>query len=126
MDAKLIKRRRTAVVGAFVVGVGVLLLIALLWLAGSRFLRPVDRYKVVFKGSVSGLLEGAAVELQGVTVGKVEDIHLTTDSPPRVQVDIEVKPGTPVKRDTVARLSGSLVTGIGFIQLSGGSQQAGD
>src|SRR5437588_4623587 len=101
MQTKAARRQRTLIVGAFVAGVGVLLVIVLFWVAGSRFLRPVDRYKIVFIKSVSGLLPGAAVELNGVTVGKVIDIHLTQDSPPRVEVEIEVRPGTPVRKDSV-------------------------
>jgi phospholipid/cholesterol/gamma-HCH transport system substrate-binding protein len=120
------RNNRTYVVGVFVAGIAVIVVIVLLWLTGSRFLRPVDRYQVVFKGSVSGLLPGGAVELEGVTVGKVVDIRLTHDSPPRVVVDIEVRPGTPIRRNTLATLSGSLVTGIQFVALSGGTEQAGE
>ncbi|HYB89853.1 MAG TPA: MlaD family protein [Candidatus Binataceae bacterium] len=120
------RRERTVVVGAFVTGTAVVLLIGILWLAGSRFLRPVDRYRIVFTRSVSGLLPGASVELNGVEVGKVIAVNLTRDSPPRVEVNLEVKPGTPVYRDTVARLEGNLVTGIQFIELTGGSRQSGE
>jgi phospholipid/cholesterol/gamma-HCH transport system substrate-binding protein len=125
MNGRSIKRNRTYVVGAFVSGVGVLLVIVILWLVGSRFLRPVDRYRIVFKRSVSGLSPGAAVEVNGVAVGKVMNIHLTRESPPRVVVEIETKPGTPIRRDSTATLSGSLVTGIRFVEIRGGSEQAG-
>ena len=120
-----IRRERTVVVGAFVVGTGVILLIGVLWLAGSRFLRPVDRYHVIFNGSVSGLSPGAAVELNGVQVGKVTTVNLTDDSPPRVDVDIEVKPNTPIYQDSVAQLTGNFVTGIQFIELTGGRSESG-
>jgi phospholipid/cholesterol/gamma-HCH transport system substrate-binding protein len=119
------RRERTIVVGAFVAGTAVVLTIGVLWLAGSRFLRPVDRYFVIFKGSVSGLSPGAAVELNGVQVGKVTSVDLTNDSPPRVRVDLEVQPRTPIYQDTVAQLSGNIVTGIQFIELTGGSRQSG-
>lgn len=119
------KRQRSYVVGVYVAGCAVVLIIVLLWLAGSRFLRPMDRYEVVFNGSVSGLLPGASVELNGVAVGKVTAIHLTDDSPPRVIADLEVTPHTPVRRDSIASLGGNIVTGIRFVQLSGGTAQAG-
>lgn len=119
------KNKRTFVVGAYVAATAVILIIGLLWLAGSRFLRPVERYRVIFRGSISGLLPDASVELNGVSIGKVVDIRLTNDSPPRVAVDLEVRPGTPVRRDSVATLGGSLVTGIRFIQISGGTVGAG-
>jgi phospholipid/cholesterol/gamma-HCH transport system substrate-binding protein len=119
------KRERTLIVGAFVAGTGVILAIALLWIAGARFFRPVARYAVIFNGSVSGLATGAPVQLNGVQVGRVVDIDLTDDVPPQVEVDIEVKPRTPIQRNTIARLSGNIVTGIRYIELSGGTAQAG-
>jgi phospholipid/cholesterol/gamma-HCH transport system substrate-binding protein len=97
---------------------------AILWLAGSRFFQPVDTYQLIFTKSVSGLLPGAAVEYQGVTVGKVEALRLTDDTPPRAAVTIAVEPGTPVRKDTTAHLVGSFVTGIRFIELEGGSSTA--
>lgn len=108
-------------VGLFVTLSFFLLAGAILWLAGSRFLQPVDTYNIYFTKSVSGLLPGAAVEYQGVTVGKVESLRLTEETPPRARVTIALQPGTPVRRNTIAHLIGSFVTGIRFIELRGGS-----
>jgi phospholipid/cholesterol/gamma-HCH transport system substrate-binding protein len=108
-------------VGLFVTSCFFILAAAILWLAGSRFLQPVDLYHIYFTKSVSGLLPGAAVEYQGVTVGKVERIQLTEETPPRVVVTVALTPGTPVRQDTTALLIGSLVTGIRIIELEGGS-----
>jgi len=111
-------------VGIFVIVSVVVLATAILWLAGSRFLQSGDTYHIIFTKSVSGLLPGAAVEYQGVTVGKVEKIRLTNELPPRVVVSIFVEPETPVRQDTIALLVGSFVTGIRFIELEGGSAEA--
>jgi phospholipid/cholesterol/gamma-HCH transport system substrate-binding protein len=108
-------------VGLFVTSCFFILAAAILWLAGSRFFQPVDMYHIIFAKSVSGLLPGAAVEYQGVTVGKVERIQLTAETPPRVKVTVALQPGTPVRQDTTAVLVGSLVTGIRIIELEGGS-----
>jgi phospholipid/cholesterol/gamma-HCH transport system substrate-binding protein len=108
-------------VGLFVLVAGAVLVGGLLWIAGSNFFRTVDSYTVVFDDSVSGLTPSAQVEYQGVVVGKVRDIWLTNDLPPKVAVTVDVEPGTPVRSDTVAALLGSLVTGIKFIQFQGGT-----
>ena len=108
-------------VGIFVTVSFFILAAAILWLAGSRFFQPVDTYQVVFGESVSGLLPGAAVEYLGVTVGKVENVRLTPEVPPRAAVTVALQPGTPIRKDTTAHLFGSLVTGIRFIQLTGGT-----
>jgi phospholipid/cholesterol/gamma-HCH transport system substrate-binding protein len=111
-------------VGVFVTVSFFILAAGILWLAGSRFFRTVAHYQIIFDRSVSGLLPGAAVEYQGVTVGKVEDIHLTRETPPRAAVQITLQPDTPVRQDTTAFLVGSLVTGIRIIELEGGSPNA--
>jgi phospholipid/cholesterol/gamma-HCH transport system substrate-binding protein len=111
-------------VGIFVTVSFFILAAAILWLAGSRFLQPVDNYQIVFNQSVSGLLPGAAVEYLGVTVGKVEGVRLTHETPPRAAVTIALEPGTPIRKDTSAHLIGSLVTGIRFVELTGGSADA--
>lgn len=119
------RARDFMLVGVFVVGAGAVLIGALLWLAGANVFRPVDRYEVVFDRSVSGLTPGASVEYQGVIIGRVQDIRLTDEIPPRVSVTIDVTPGTAIQRDTTAELLGSLVTGIKWIALAGGTEAAG-
>jgi phospholipid/cholesterol/gamma-HCH transport system substrate-binding protein len=111
-------------VGLFVTASFFILAAAILWLAGSRFLQPVDIYRINFAKSVSGLLPGAAVEYQGVTVGKVDNLRLIDEMPPRVAVTIALQPGTPVRQNTTALLVGSLVTGIRIVELQGGSGDA--
>jgi phospholipid/cholesterol/gamma-HCH transport system substrate-binding protein len=111
-------------VGIFVLMAGALLAGGLLWIAGTRLFRPVDRYTVLFEDSVTGLNAGANVEYQGVVVGRVRDIQLTGDLPPKVAVIADIEPGTPIRTDTVAALLGSLVTGIKYIQLQGGSPRS--
>jgi len=119
------RTRRDAIrVGLFVLVAGAMLVGGLLWIAGSRFFRPVDTYTVLFEQSVSGLNAGSNVEYQGVVVGRVRDMQLTRDIPPKVAVIVDIEPGTPVRTDTVAALLGSFVTGIKFIQLQGGSAAA--
>lgn len=119
------RSRDLMLVGVFVLVSGTVLIGSLLWLAGARVFRPVDTYEVVFDRSVSGLTPGASVEFQGVSIGRVQDLRLTDDIPPRVSVVIDVDPGTPVQRDTHAALLGSIVTGIKFIALQGGTAEAG-
>ncbi len=111
-------------VGLFVTLCFFILAGGVLWVAGSRFLQPVDAYKIIFAQSVNGLLPGAAVQYQGVTVGKVEHLQLTDETPPRVSVTIALEPGAPVRRNTTALLIGSLVTGIRIIELEGGTPDA--
>jgi phospholipid/cholesterol/gamma-HCH transport system substrate-binding protein len=117
--------RNLVLVGLFVATTSVILVGALLWLAGANVFQRVDRYYVLFDRSVSGLAPGGTVEFQGVTVGRVQEIRLTDTIPPKVSVAIDVDHGTPVRKDTRADLIGSYVTGIKFIALGGGTEAAG-
>jgi phospholipid/cholesterol/gamma-HCH transport system substrate-binding protein len=78
-------------------------------------------YKIVFDGSVSGLSESGAVQYNGLPVGKVTDLHLMDNNPNKVVAIIEIDARTPVKEDSVAQLELYGLTGVAFIQLTGGS-----
>jgi phospholipid/cholesterol/gamma-HCH transport system substrate-binding protein len=118
-------QRDLVLVGTFVAATSAILVAALLWLAGANLFRRVDRYYVIFDRSVSGLAPGGTVEFQGVIVGRVQEIRLTDTIPPKVSVGIDIDPGTPLRKDTRAELLGSVVTGIKFIALGGGTEAAG-
>ena len=121
MDSKV----NFAAVGAFVIGLGAVLVAAILWLAaGGELHHKVDLYRAVSDESVAGLNINAPVKYRGVDVGKVKDIHLVPNNPQQVQLTFAIERGTPVKTDTVATLSTQGLTGIAYIELSGGSTNA--
>jgi len=114
-----------AAVGAFVLVLGAALVAAALWLAaGGELHHKVDLYRAVSDESVSGLNINAPVKYRGVDVGKIKDIRLVPDNPQQVQLTFAIERGTPVKTDTVATLSTQGLTGIAYVELSGGSKGA--
>lgn len=114
-----------AAVGAFVLGLGAALIAATLWLAaGGQWHHQVDLYRAVSDESVAGLNVDAPVKYRGVDVGKVKDIRLVPDNPQQVQLTFAIERGTPVRTDTVATLSTQGLTGIAYVELSGGSRSA--
>ena len=70
--------------------------------------------------SVSGLKPGAAVELAGVQIGQVDEIHLDTD---RYVADVKLKIQKDVKlsEDVIASIKTSGLIGDKFIKLAPGS-----
>lgn len=117
-------RANYTLVGAFVlVLTGALIGIAV-WLAGVDLGRSSTRYLIYFEGDVTGLGVGGPVRYRGVPVGSVRDIRIDRTNVERVRVLIEVSDETPIKRDTVAELALQGVTGIAFVQLTGGTQGA--
>jgi phospholipid/cholesterol/gamma-HCH transport system substrate-binding protein len=108
-------------VGAFVILLGGALLSVLVWLAAGTQKKTYDRYVAYVSESVSGLNTDAPVKYRGVGVGNVAAIELDHDNPERVQLLFDIERGTPIKQDTVATIASQGITGIAFVDLSGGT-----
>ena len=114
-----------ALVGAFVLALGALLIAGLLWLAaGGAFQTKYDLYQATEDESVAGLNLNAPVKYNGVDVGKVRQIHLDPTNPALVHLLFAIERGTPIKVDTVAVLKTQGLTGIAYVELSGGAKDA--
>ena len=114
-----------ALIGAFVLGLGALLVAGLLWLAsGGAFQTRYDLYQATEDESVAGLNLNAPVKFNGVDVGKVREIHLDPQNPALVHLLFAIERGTPIKVDTVAVLRTQGLTGIAYVELSGGAREA--
>ncbi len=111
-----------SLVGAFVVTLGVLLVAGVLWLAsGGAWQKKYDMYLAVEDESVAGLNVDAPVKYNGVDVGKVQAIQLDSTNPQRVNLLFAIERGTSIKEDTIAILKTQGLTGIAYVELSGGS-----
>lgn len=95
-----------------------------LWLARKGIDQSFAEYEVAFSGTVNGLQEGSAVRFRGVPVGRVAGIRIDPENIAQILVDLELRPDTPVREDTVATVEAQGLTGIASIQLSGGTQAA--
>jgi phospholipid/cholesterol/gamma-HCH transport system substrate-binding protein len=76
------------------------------------------------KESVAGLNTNAAVKYRGVDVGKVEAIELDKQNPERVRLTLGIEQDTPIKEDTVAILASNGLTGIAYVELTGGTKNS--
>ncbi len=110
--------------GIFVTAFFVLFGGTLVVFAGMKVWEDKDEYKIYFSDSVSGLELGAPVKLRGVRVGTVTDIAVDPDEIERVRVDVELRPETPMKVDSRATLQFQGITGLKFIEISDGTEDA--
>ena len=112
--------RREIRVGLFLV-VALFIVIALFELVGKEtiFAKMVE-YRTSFK-SIPGLKIGDSVRLAGVDAGTVRDIRAIGA---RVEVTLRVKPGTPVKQDSIATIKLTSLLGTNFVDLTFGSPTA--
>ena len=109
-------------VGAFVIALGSLLVVGVLWLAsGGSWQKKYDFYLAVVDESVAGLNLNAPVKYNGVDVGKVQRIELDLVNPQRVNLLFAIERGTPIKQDTISVLKTQGLTGIAYVELSGGA-----
>lgn len=114
-----------AVVGAFVLILSAALIGGVLWLSsGVPYRTTHDTYHVYMKESVSGLNLNAPVRYRGVEVGRVRKIELAPGNVEQVQLTLAIASDTPVKTDTIAVLQTQGLTGIAFVDLTGGSRNA--
>jgi phospholipid/cholesterol/gamma-HCH transport system substrate-binding protein len=97
-----------------------------LWLGKIKLDEEVVRFRIQFDGSVTGLKEGNPVRYRGIPVGAVEGIRINPDNVEQVEVVIRVPVDTPIKDDTEASLEFQGITGVAYVQISGGSNAAAD
>jgi ABC-type transporter Mla subunit MlaD len=80
-----------------------------------------DTYFINFRDmSVNGVNEGSYVKYQGVRIGKVTKMNVNPKDLSSILVIIDLKKGFPVKKDMTARLQYAGITGLRFVEISGG------
>jgi phospholipid/cholesterol/gamma-HCH transport system substrate-binding protein len=112
-----------------VVGLVVLLGLALMvgfayWLLQPSTELRTKKYYIRFDESVLGLNVDSAVKYRGIKVGKVLSLRINPKNSEQVEVLVNVLETTPIKEDTVAKLTAQGITGLSYINLSLGNNDA--
>jgi len=111
-------------VGAFAIALFAGGMFLAIWFGGVQLDQETRPFRIEFEGSVTGLSTGSPVRYRGVPVGTVADIAIDPDNVEHILVIIDVDADVPIKRDMYAVLEAQGLTGIGFIQIEGGSDAA--
>ncbi len=111
------------------IGTFVLIMVAaafgfVMWLAKIEIDREFNHYFIYFEGSVSGLSPAGEVRYNGVPVGTVQTIAIDPKQPGKIKVGIEIASTTPIKEDSVATLELQGITGVSYVQLTGGTLES--
>jgi len=117
-------RANYVAVGTFVVALLAGIVIMALWLARIEFNRDFALYDIYFTGSVIGLGQGSAVSYNGIQIGRVTEIRVDPQNLQQVRVTIEVNQPALIKTDVVASIESLGLTGVAYVELSGGSKEA--
>ncbi len=95
-----------------------------IWLAGNKDDTSYKPFHIFFTDSVNGLSTGGAVKYRGVDVGRIKKVQIDPTNMERIMVTVMIAENTPLKTDTIAVQKSQGITGIGYIDLSGGSKDA--
>jgi len=115
-------KKEQAWVGLFVLVASGLLLATIFALSGA-FGRAGDTYRAYFRFA-GGLEPGATVRLGGIKVGRVEQLRVDPQNPARVEVLLRVKPGTPIKTDSIAKITSLSALGENYLEVTLGNPAA--
>ena len=115
--------KRYFIEGLFIIGFALAAALFAVWLVHAGHRDDVI-YRIRFAESVSGMAEGDPVKFQGVDIGTVKSMAIDPDDPRLVRVDVRLRREAPVKTDTKAILKLKGITGVVFVELTGGSAEA--
>ncbi|HWC96338.1 MAG TPA: MlaD family protein [Candidatus Sulfopaludibacter sp.] len=118
MDAT---RERT-LVGLFVVIAAALLFVSVLALSGG-FGAPAVPHRSYFKYA-GGVQPGAAVRFGGLLVGKVDRVRVDPSNSTRIEIHYQIDHGTPVKTDSIAKITTLGPLTDNYIEITTGTLKA--
>lgn len=107
--------------GLFVVVLGVVSIIAAMWL--SRYGEEYKSYYVVTQGSVSGLNPESTVLFRGVNAGKVSSIRFDPEDRRLILVRVELNKNLPITKGAYATLRVQALTGLAQVELHDSGEQ---
>jgi len=117
-------RASYVVVGTFVLALIVAAFGVVIFLTRTSFEDTPKAYMSYFTGSVTGLQIGSPVRYRGVPVGSISDIRIDPTDVERVRVMMDIVHGTPIKTDTNSTLGLQGITGVAYIELTGGTRES--
>ncbi|MEJ2697688.1 MAG: MlaD family protein [Candidatus Sulfobium sp.] len=96
--------------------------IAIIWLGATRYFKKGTTYVSYFDESVQGLKVDSSVKYRGVEAGRVKSIRVAPDDR-LVEVVMKIYLKDVIRRDTVAQVSLSGLSGTSFVGLSPGTPE---
>ena len=111
-------------VGLLVLFGFVLMMAFTYWLLKPSADAQTKKYLIHFDESVLGLNVDAPVKYRGINVGKVSQLRINPNNSEQVEVLVTILESTPIKSSTVAKLTAQGITGLSYINLSLGDNNA--
>ena len=112
-----------AKVGAFVILCAAILLITVYKVSSAQIKGARVSFKTYLRYA-GGLEPGADVLFGGIKVGTVMAVHPDPQDPTRIEILFDVKQGTPMNANSVARLASVTVVSNPVVSITTGSNEA--
>ena len=112
-----------AKVGAFVTGCFTILAFTVIYLVNAQFSGHTVPYRTYLRYA-GGLEPGASVLFGGINVGKVTTVRPWTSDPTKIEILLNVKQGTPLNQESVAKLGMTSVMSSASLSITTGSNDA--
>jgi len=91
---------------------------------GESLFDKRDAYHVRMPGSVGALDPGSAVTFNGIVVGRVQSVVIDPRDVGIVAIELSLADGTPIPEDTSATVAMRGITGMKYVELTGGTNSA--
>ena len=114
-------KANTALIGAFTLVVLALGFVFVYWLARGASETANAHLTIIFEDPVTGLGVGSQVVFNGIKIGDVKTLDLDANNPRVVIADLSMQPHPAVKADTTVTLGFQGLTGVGYVEMAGGS-----
>jgi phospholipid/cholesterol/gamma-HCH transport system substrate-binding protein len=116
-------KKNEAKVGALVVLSAVVLCATVYFLGNAQFGRTRTPYRTYLKYA-GGLAPGTDVLFGGITVGKVTTVSSDPSDPTRIEIDFDVKRGTPINSRSVAKLGSISLMSAPVVSITTGTNDS--
>ncbi len=110
-------------VGLFVLISAAIFVVAFVMIANVQVRGGLVRYKTYFSFA-GGLEKGAVVRFGGLKAGRVADLHPWPEDPTKVELLLDVKPDTPVRKDSLAAISTLGMLGENYLEITPGKKDS--
>ena len=112
-----------AKVGAFVIGCFTILAFTVIYLVNAQFSGNAVPYRTYLRYA-GGLEPGASVLFGGIDVGKVTSVRPSESDPTKIEIQLNVKQGTPLNQGSIAKLGMTSVMSSPSLSITTGSNDA--
>lgn len=117
-------RAHYVAVGAFVLAMVFIAFVGVIYFSAVAPTVSFAHYDIYFRGAVTGISRGSVVDYNGIPVGKVSDVEIDPNNVEQIRVTVEIDSKVIIKTDAKASVEANLLSGVGTILISKGTQEA--